>query len=119
MHCNLQYKPTNQNGWTFTCQHGNNECIGNLYQACLLNALKTNNKLQVEAVNCIMSNDKPNLATEKCMDDLMINEPSYEQVNFCRLTTAGENLLHAFGVETAQLNPQHYFIPWITFDNVR
>ena len=66
-----------------------------------------------------MSSDKPNLSTEKCMDDLMINEPSYEQVNFCRLTSAGENLLHDFGVETAQLNPEHYFIPWVTFDNVR
>ena len=41
-----------------------NECIGNLYQACLLNGLENENRLQVEAVNCIMSADKPNLATE-------------------------------------------------------
>ena len=49
----------------------------------------------------------------------MINEPNYEEVDFCRLTNVGENLLHDFGVETAQLNPEHYFIPWITFNNVR
>ena len=53
------------------------------------------------------------------MDDLMINEPNYEEVDFCRLTNVGENLLHDFGVETAQLRPEHYFIPWITIDNVR
>ena len=60
----LQYKPDGTGGWTFTCQHGDNECIGNLYQACLLNGLENENRLQVEAVNCIMSADKPNLATE-------------------------------------------------------
>ena len=48
----------------------------------------------------------------------MINEPNYEEVDFCRLTNVGENLLHDFGVETAELNPEHYFIPWITFNNV-
>ena len=35
----LQFKPDGKGGWTFTCQHGNNECIGNLYQACLLDGL--------------------------------------------------------------------------------
>ena len=74
--------------------------------------------MQVEAVNCIMSDDKPHLATEKCMENLMINQPSYELVDFCHSTNPGENLLHNYGVETGQLNPQHYFIPWITFDNV-
>ena len=69
-------------------------------------------------MNCIMSDDNPHLATEKCMDNLMINQPSYELVDFCHSTNPGENLLHNYGVETAQLNPQHYFIPWITFDNV-
>ena len=47
-----------------------------------------------------------------------INQPSYELVDFCHSTNPGENLLHNYGVETGQLNPQHYFIPWITFDNV-
>jgi len=119
---NAEFKPDGTGGWTFTCQHGNNECIGNLYQACLLDGLNgwmpSDNRIQVEAVNCIMSDDNPHLATEKCMENLMINQPSYELVDFCHSTNPGENLLHNYGVETAQLNPQHYFIPWITFDNV-
>ena len=52
------------------------------------------------------------------MDDLTINEPSYDEVDYCHLSNVGENLLHDFGVETSELNPEHYFIPWITFDNV-
>ena len=74
--------------------------------------------MQVEAVNCIMSDATPNLATKKCMSKLMISEPSYAEVDTCHSSNEGENLLHGFGVETANLNPEHYFIPWITFDNV-
>jgi len=32
--------------WTFTCQHGVNECIGNMYEACAIehnNSTGTNN----------------------------------------------------------------------------
>ena len=74
--------------------------------------------MQVEAVNCIMSDSTPNLATKKCMNELEISDPSYTEVDACHSSNEGENLLHGFGVETANLNPEHYFIPWITFDNV-
>ena len=63
-----QFKPDSNGGWNFNCQHGNDECIGNLYQACLLNGLKSDNKMQVEAVNCIMIDDTPTNATQKVGD---------------------------------------------------
>ena len=53
------------------------------------------------------------------MSDLMISEPSYAEVDACHSSNQGENLLHGYGIETNQLDPEHYFIPWITFDNVR
>ena len=53
------------------------------------------------------------------MNDLMISEPSYAEVDACHSSNQGENLLHGYGIETNQLDPEHYFIPWITFDNVR
>ena len=62
--CYFQFKSDGTGGWEFTCQHGNDECIGNLYQACLLDGIKGNNSLQVEAVYCMMSSEKPNLATK-------------------------------------------------------
>ena len=68
--CNLtnfgpfQYVPDGTGGWDFTCQHGPNECIGNLYQACLLDKLVLNSD-KVEAINCIMSDDQPDQATKK------------------------------------------------------
>ena len=68
---NTKFKSDSNGGWTFTSQYGNDqcigndECIGNLYQACLINGLKTDIKMQVEAVNCIMTDDNPTNATQK------------------------------------------------------
>jgi hypothetical protein len=52
------------------------------------------------------------------MSDLMITDPSYEQVDKCANSNEGENILHEFGVETGNLDPEHYGVPWITFDHV-
>ena len=52
------------------------------------------------------------------MNDLKIFEPSYAEVDTCHSSNQGENLLHGYGIETVHLDPEHYFVPWITFDNV-
>ena len=136
----FQFKPDGSGGWNFSCQHGPDECTGNLYQACLLHYLQNSNRLQVEVIHCLMTSSEPHLATEKvtlnspklehcyllnlhqylisfqCMSELNINDPSYDTIEKCHLSNFAENLLHDFGLETANLKPPHYFIPWITFD---
>ena len=52
------------------------------------------------------------------MDVLGISNPSFEDIDACQSSNKGEQLLHDIGVETEQLNPPHYFVPWITFDFV-
>jgi len=112
------YLPDGNGGWDFACQHGPYECTGNLYQACLINALKNDNALLVEVINCIMSDPSPHTATEKCMEHLgMIAGPSFEEIDECHSSEFGENLLHDFGVQSETLDPSYYFIPWITIDN--
>ena len=81
--------------------------------------MKNDNALLVEVINCIMSDISPHTATEKCMENLMMAEPSYEEMDQCHSSEKGENLLHDFGVQTEALNPSCYFIPWITIDNVQ
>ncbi|TRY79702.1 hypothetical protein TCAL_07297 [Tigriopus californicus] len=34
------YTQTSEGGWTFECQHGPNECYGNLIQACILDRVQ-------------------------------------------------------------------------------
>ena len=60
----LQYEADGTGGWEFTCQHGPNECIGNLYQVCLLDMYRNQND-QIELINCIESDRYPHQATEK------------------------------------------------------
>ena len=55
---------SNGQGWNFTCQHGPNECRGNLYQACFLKLHeKEDLDEKVQVINCIMSNQSPDTAT--------------------------------------------------------
>ena len=49
----------------------------------------------------------------------MITEPSYQEIDQCHSSNEGQNLLYFYGLETDNLEPACYFIPWITFENVR
>ena len=53
------------------------------------------------------------------MEKLSIMNPTYESVDDCSKSVDGENLLQANGLETNHLDPQLYFVPWITFDRVK
>ena len=48
-----------------------------------------------------------------------ITEVTFEEVDKCHSSAEGENLLHDIGVETANLDPPLYFIPWILLDEVK
>ena len=50
----------------FHCQHGKDECMNDLYQACLLDKIK-DQKLQLELVNCLMGSRDAKKNTEECM----------------------------------------------------
>ena len=49
----------------------------------------------------------------------MITEPSYQEIDQCHSSNEGQNLLYFYGLETDNLEPACYFIPRITFENVR
>ena len=53
----------------------------------------------------------------QCMNELMI--PDYDGVNECHGSNYGENLLYQNSWETENnLDPQAYFIPWITINDI-
>ena len=60
----FQYSPDGTGGWDFECQHGEEECIGNLYQVCLVDKV-TDKSVQMDAINCIMADRQQSSATEK------------------------------------------------------
>jgi len=109
-----------EGGFNFTCQHGPKECEGNLYQACLLSKTGDADK-RMEFVNCFMTSlaataVEVSAAAQNCMAAADITETTFEEVDKCHSSAEGENLLHDIGVETANLDPPLYFIPWILLD---
>merc|ERR1719186_55266 len=104
----------NGDGWDFTCQHGDAECVGNLMQACILNQV-TDPEEYVPLISCIMAADYPPTAAQQCIPDLGISTTDYDTVKKCATSVEGQNLLHDIGVETHALDPALYFVPWILF----
>jgi hypothetical protein len=107
-------------GWNFTCQHGPEECTGNMYQACLLklpeNQVDSTQRVQI--INCIMSDATPDTATLKCMKRLGVEEEALKAVEGCANSVEGQWALHDLGVETQILQPAPTFIPQINFNGV-
>ena len=50
----------------FACQHGIEECVNNLFQACLFNKVM-DTTLQVQLASCLMGSRDPHMKTKECM----------------------------------------------------
>eukprot|EP00092_Neocalanus_flemingeri_P025592 GFUD01027745.1.p1 GENE.GFUD01027745.1~~GFUD01027745.1.p1 ORF type:complete len:210 (+),score=58.98 GFUD01027745.1:11-640(+) len=107
--------------WNFTCQHGPEECVGNKFQACLLNQVPEPEE-NVPLIHCFMSQIYEGAtapeAAEGCLSTLEITTTTNEKVEECAESDEGSNLLHDLGVETKNLDPKLYFVPWVLFNDV-
>ena len=75
-----------KNGWQFTCQHGKNECIGNMIHACATLHVKDSSKL-VKYISCMIQNNRePKKVGESCAKSLEIE---WEPIGKCSDTTEG------------------------------
>ena len=52
------------------------------------------------------------------MDISGIQQPSKEEVVTCANSINGQQFLHDIGVQTLALQPELYFVPWVTFNGV-
>ncbi|KAJ9582816.1 hypothetical protein L9F63_022835, partial [Diploptera punctata] len=102
-------------GYSFQCQHGPNECKGNMQQACALSLLPHNATTQVQFVSCVMSSQSPPNAGRQCANILGID---YNAIASCANSTEGQNLLAALGNRTHSVSPKITFIPTIVFNGV-
>merc|ERR1711994_364010 len=106
----------NGDSWDFVCQHGPDECFGNKAQACILAHEPYDASTVVPLIDCLMrTHTRPDPAVGACLAEPGL-DVSPEAIMDCANGDQGSELLHALGVETHDLDPALYFVPWILFN---
>ncbi|KAA0202691.1 hypothetical protein HAZT_HAZT001179 [Hyalella azteca] len=112
---NAKYEPTAEGGYTFTCQHGDDECRGNMIHACAQKFLP-NIDVEMDFVNCLLAADYPPNAGPLCAE--LVGQ-DWTPIGACVDSLEGQEALHAVALEQEKLDPTLYFVPWILVDDVR
>ncbi|KAI4902333.1 hypothetical protein NFI96_001261 [Prochilodus magdalenae] len=107
---NAQEKPV-ESKYEFTCQHGPDECQGNMIETCMLNHMGVYAYL---VINC-MEMSKDVLKSSKICADLFSDTP-WSTIETCVNGDEGNKLMHQNAVKTGALKPQHEYVPWITIN---
>jgi len=97
---------------SFTCQHGANECKGNMIQACGMYVYPDQTKWW-PYVLCLEKgspyNDGQKCATQTGLD--------WTQINGCyNNKTLSQSIMHGHAQDTKNLQPAHQYTPWITLN---
>lgn len=100
--------------YVFTCQHGEDECLGNMIEACLLSMTKSDAFL---SIFCIETSRDPIKAAQSCVE-LFSPNLKYEQLMTCVKGDSGNQLMHQNALKTQALKPPHTYVPWITINGV-
>jgi len=111
-----------QNWYNFTCQHGVQECVGNLYETCVIDSVYGGNGVAAfPFIYCVEralhsgATSDPAVAASKCAALFQID---FTKVDACAKGAQGNQLMHKNAVETASLNPPHKYVPWILVNGV-
>jgi len=119
----INYKPfgfaswveTVDGGYTFECQHGENECLGNKAQACLLSMVSKQEEI-VPLINCMMSTRNPPSVGDECISELNLDVDVGALEDCIFNSNLGSILLHDYGVETKNADPRINYVPWIVLN---
>ncbi|VFQ96448.1 unnamed protein product [Cuscuta campestris] len=106
---------TTTNNAAWICQHGSDECLLNLVEACAISSWN-NMEVQFRLVYCIerLHLENRHSEWESCFSGTGLSEAP---VRDCLSNGVGTFLEEAYGAETANLNPTHRFVPWLVVNN--
>lgn len=96
--------------WNFTCQHGPEECTGNLIENCLQKYTDYEFDVYFPIIYCMEDSSDPIAAAEKCITDA---KQDWNAINKCAKGEEGNGLMHKSGMKTDALEPKHTYVPWI------
>jgi interferon gamma-inducible protein 30 len=97
--------------WEFTCQHGENECYGNLIETCAFKKFDVNGGQAI--LICIEDNiRKFDKDFEKTLEHCVPDEAIRNEILTCAKNEEGNAYMH----ENAQKTPKHNYVPWVHFN---
>ena len=110
--------------YIYKCQHGPNECYGNLWEICgleILTDLTGNNELGHKFTVCLEENIETSgrrfeAAARICLGEKLDYLNAVEACIHDPIKSA--QLFHEYAVETNSLVPPHTYVPWIVVDGV-
>ncbi|XP_050710152.1 gamma-interferon-inducible lysosomal thiol reductase-like [Eriocheir sinensis] len=102
------------NGYSFSCIHGAEECVGNIMMMCAKHNIPTVDQL-MSFSNCIMDKFQGAAATAECAE---LSQVDYNRINECATTFEGQNLMHTTGVKQQSVSPDLSSAPWILINDV-
>lgn len=97
--------------YKFTCQHGEEECLGNMIETCLLN--QTSFESAFKTIFCMEASSNVVKAGEQCAK-LFAPMVKWDSVMTCVKGDLGNKLMHENALKTGALKPPHEYVPWIT-----
>ncbi|XP_065508755.1 gamma-interferon-inducible lysosomal thiol reductase [Caloenas nicobarica] len=97
--------------WRFQCQHGPEECLGNMIETCLMHEAK-NFSTYFPVIFCLESGSSVTKNLEAC---LQVYAPQLDsgRVAACVQGDVGAALMHRNAQLTEALDPPHQYVPWI------
>lgn len=100
--------------WKFNCQHGPEECVGNLIETCAISILK-NTSVYFPFIHCLELSIgySPLPEAKQCASSLGID---FDPIDKCQSGPEGNALEHAMAQKTDALYPRHQYVPWITLN---
>ncbi|KAM4709575.1 gamma-interferon-inducible lysosomal thiol reductase [Discoglossus pictus] len=100
--------------WDFQCQHGTDECVGNMMEACLMNQLQ-----DIDAyfliIFCMESSKSVTSSLGPCLSIYAPDLPS-QKILDCVNGDLGNQLMHQNALRTEGLNPPHQYVPWVVIN---
>ncbi|CAF1247172.1 unnamed protein product [Rotaria sp. Silwood1] len=106
------YRPETQL-YQFYCQHGPDECYANLIHTCVI-ALYSETQQHMPFIYCMDSivGDVETVA-KQCAKNTSVD---FEKVATCTNSRIGNQLQHAYAVQTENTKPTQAFVPYVTLN---
>ncbi|XP_064479450.1 gamma-interferon-inducible lysosomal thiol reductase-like [Ornithodoros turicata] len=98
---------------TYNCQHGPEECYGNVVQSCA-SKIYNDTVMLLAFVTCMSSASEPQKAGEECANAIANN---WDEIERCATSKWGLKLQGEMGRKTWNLDPPHGYVPWILVNN--